>query len=220
VTILACALVACSAPAKHVVVAPPPTDDPGRARLLLLTHADLPDGWRASSHAADPVSDRENRRVASCTGAPDPVAVETANVFGKDVGQGAQLIGSEAVFVRTATDAAQAVAALRGPRAISCATASVRPILAEQLRRQGMSASVRSLRVTRFTLRVGGFVTAFRIVATLSAFGATLTILEDVVFLAKGRAQVRTTFLDVGTRFPSALELVLVKKLSSKLSAA
>ena len=215
--VLAVGLLACSAPSKHVVVTPTPTDDPGRARALLLTESDLPDGWRASVHSVDPIVERENRRLASCASAPDPAVVQTADVYGKDFGQGAQIIGSESVFVRTAADAAKAIAALKNNRAVRCATASVRPILAEQLRKQGLKATVQSVHVTRLTLPVRGFVAAFRVVTNLSAAGATLTIFQDAVFLAKGRAQVRATFIDVGVAFPMNLELALSKKLAAKL---
>ncbi len=215
---LAFGLLACSNAAKHAVVAQP-TDDPGRARALVLAEGDLPDGWHASVHSGDSVVEQENIRLAVCTGAPDPAAVQTADVFGRDFGQGAQIIGSEGVFVRTAADATKAIAALKSIRAIRCATASVRPILIEQLHKQGVQATVRSVRVTRLTIPVRGFVAGFRVVATLSAVGATLTVFQDAVFLAKGRAQVRATFIDVGIAFPMDLEIALVTKLSAKLAA-
>jgi hypothetical protein len=200
------------------LVTPAPTDDVGRARLLVLSAADLPGAWTARAHSTDKVADRENRRAAACSGVPDQAAVDTADIFGTDFVQGAQIVASEALFVRTATDAAKTVAALKGARALSCATASVRPILTAQLRKQGISATVQSVRVTRRVLAVRDFVTAFRVVAKLGAAGSTLTIVEDVVFLARGRAQVRATFVDVGIAFPSALQLTLVKKLSAKLA--
>jgi len=199
------------------VVTPSPTDDAERARLLVLTGADLPGAWTVRAHAADPVADRENRRAATCAGVPDQATVDTADAFGDDFIQGAQIVASEGLYLRTETDAAKTVAALKRPRALTCATASVRPILTAQLLKQGISATVRSVRVTRRVLAVRDFVTAFRVVAMLGASGGTLTIVEDIVFLGRGRAQVRATFVDVGVPFPSALELMLVKKLSAKL---
>ena len=199
---------------------PAPTDDAGRARLLILTQPDLPEGWHSSPHTADPVADREDRKLAACAGAPDPRTSQTADVFGDVFGQGAQRVSSEAVFFRTQSLANKSAAALKGARAIPCAKSSVLPVLSEQLRKQGLKATVRSITVTRGTLAVQGFVSAFRIVMTISAAGTAVTIHEDVVVLARGRAQARATFLDVGVAFSPAFELSLVKKLSGKLFTA
>jgi hypothetical protein len=211
-------LMACCSSSKPVV-APSPTDDPGRARLLVLTDADLP-GWTGRAHSADTVADRENKRAAKCSGVPNQSAVDTADVFGKDFIQGTQIVASEALFVRTQADTAKTAVALKSRRALTCATASVRPVLAALLQKQGISATVQSVRVTRRVLAVSDFVTAFRVEAKLGASGSTLSIVEDVVFLARGRAQVRATFVDVGAAFPAAIELTLVKKLSAKLARA
>ena len=198
-------------------VSPSPTDDAGRARLLVLTQADLPEGWRSSRYKSDPVSAREDKKLATCIGAPDPATSQTADVFGDVFGQGAQTITSEAVFMRTQPDAAKAAAAVKGARAIACATSSVRPVLAEQLRLQGVSAKIRSIAVTRHVLPLKGFVSGFRVVVNLAASGAAITVQEDVIVLARGRAQVRATFVDVGIAFPPALELSLMRKLATKL---
>src|SRR5438874_5035300 len=214
---LAAILVACSGGSPKASVSPTPTNDAGRARLLLLTQADLPAGWRASRHRSDPVSDREDKKLADCIGAPDPARSVSADVFGDVFGQGAQTIASEVVFSRRTADATKAVAALKVRRVISCATAAVRPVLAEQLKLQGLSATIRSVSVKKRALAVKGVVTAFRVVANLTASGAAITVQEDVVILARGRAQVRATFVDVGVAFPSGLELSVVKKLSGKL---
>jgi len=209
-------LAACSGTPK-VTVSPAPTDDAGRGRLLVLTKTDLPDGWQSSKHKDDPVSDREDKKLAACIGAPDPARSQTVDVFGDVFGQGAQTITSEAVFLRTQSDAAKAAAALKGSRAIACAKAAVRPVLVEQLRLQGVTAKIRSIAVTRRTLPVKGFLSGFRVVVNLGAAGATITVQQDVFVLARGRAQVRATFVDVGVAFPAALELSLVRKLATKL---
>ncbi|TML80053.1 MAG: hypothetical protein E6G04_03850 [Actinobacteria bacterium] len=214
---LAAILVACSGGTPKASVPPTPTNDAGRARLLLLTQVDMPPGWRASRHRSDPVSDREDKKLAACIGAPDPARSVSADVFGDVFGQGAQTIASEVVFSRTTALATKAVAALKGRRVIPCATAAVRPVIAEQLKLRGLSATIRSVAVTRRVVAVKGVVTAFRVVANLTAAGAAITVQEDIVILARGRAQVRATFVDVGVAFPSGLELFVVKKLSGKL---
>ena len=150
-------------------------------------------------------------------GAPDPGTAQTADVFGDEFSQGAQAISSEAVFFRSAAVATKATAALRGARAVPCARASVRPVVAEQLRLQGIKATIKSIDVTRYTVAVEGVVSAFRVVVVLAATGASITVQRDVVVLGLGRAQVRATFLDVGRAFSSNLELSLVKALSGKL---
>jgi len=199
---------------------PAPTDDAGRARLLVLTQTDLPEGWHSSPHTADPVADREDRKLAACARAPDPATSQTADAFGDVFGQGAQTVSSEAVFLRTESLAKKAVAALKGARAIQCARASVLPVLNEELRKRGLKATIRSINVTRGSLAVQGFVSAFHIVVTIAAAGTAITIHEDVVVLARGRVQARATFLDVGVAFSPAFELSLVKKLSEKLFKA
>ena len=73
-------------------VSPSPTDDAGRARLLVLTQTDLPDGWRSSKHKTDAVAAREDKKLAACIGAPDPATSQTTDVFGDVFGQGAQTI--------------------------------------------------------------------------------------------------------------------------------
>ena len=54
-----------------------------------------------------------SRRLVAELARGAPAAVQTADMFGKDFGQGAQIIGSEAVFVRTTLDARKAIAALK-----------------------------------------------------------------------------------------------------------
>jgi hypothetical protein len=211
------ALLTCCSGTGKPAASPSPTNDASRARLLVLTHADLPDGWTSSPHRTDAVSAREDRRLATCSGAPDPATSQSADVFGDVFGQGAQTITSEAVFLRTSADAAKAIAAIKGPRAIGCAKAAARPVVAEQLRLQGVSATIRSIAVTRRTLAVKGVVSGFRIRVNLIASGTSLAVVQDVVILASGRAQVRVTFVDVGVAFPAAFELSLVKKISGKL---
>jgi len=113
---LLCVLTFCCGPPKPAV-SPAPLNDAGRARLLVLAQTDLPDGWRSSRHKDDPVSDREDEKLATCIGAPNPATSQTADVFGDVFGQGAQTITSEAVMFRTARDGAKAAAAVRGSRA-------------------------------------------------------------------------------------------------------
>jgi hypothetical protein len=214
------AFVACGGGGPASTPSASPSNDAGRAKLLVLTQTDLPEGWRASPHKTDPIAAREDTRLAACSGAPDPATSQSADVFGNVFGQGAQTINSEVVYFKTPASAARAVAAIRSARAVACAKASARPVVAEQLRLQGLSAKIVSLTVTRRTLPVRGAVSAFRIAVGLEASGARIAVLEDVVILAAGRAQVRATFVDVGVPFPPALELTLVKKLSAKLLTA
>src|SRR5579864_7942183 len=187
------ALAGCNGTPKPAVSAAP-TEDAGRARLLVLMQTDLPDGWRSSKHKDDPISDREDEKLAAFIGAP-PATSQTADVFGDVFGQGAQTITSEAVLFRIAADGAKASAAVKGARAIVCAQASVRPVLVEQLRVQGITAKIRSIAVTRRVLPVKGVVSGFRVVVNLAAAGAAITVQEDVIVLARGRAQVRATFV-------------------------
>jgi hypothetical protein len=198
-------------------VSPAPIDDAGRARLLVLTQKDLPGGWQSSKHQDDPVADREDEKLVVCIGAPDPATSQTADVFGDVFGQGAQTITSETVMFRTAADGTKAAAAVKSARALACAKASVLPVLVEQLRVQGISAKIRSIAVTRHVLPVTGVVSGFRVVVNLAASGSAISVHQDVIVLARGRAQVRATFVDVGVAFPAAFELSLVRKLAAKL---
>lgn len=131
--------------------------------------------------------------------------------------QGAQVIGSEAAYVRTPADAAKDAAALKGGRIVSCLTRSARPVVAEQLKRQGLSATIRSVRITRYVLPIPNVVAAFHIAVELVDSGTRLIVQQDLVFLARGRAEVRAVSVDVGIVFPQELERNIVRKLSEKL---
>jgi len=101
---------------------------------------------------------------------------------------------------------------------VACLARAARPVVADQLRRQGITATIRSVRVARRTLGIPGVVSAFRISIVLVTAGAAIRVEEDIVFLARGRAEVRAVFVDVGVQFSQPLEMNIVRRLSTKLS--
>ena len=63
-------LAGCSGTRKPAVP-PAPTNDAGRARLLVLTQTELPGSWRSSKHKDDPVSDREDKKLVAFPAGPE-----------------------------------------------------------------------------------------------------------------------------------------------------
>lgn len=196
-----------------------PAKDRVKAQGLLLVAADFPAGWKSSPHTTDPETKALAKQLAACAGAPDPDAVQTADVDGSDFshGPGAE-VSSSASYVRTRADADADLAAVRGPRFEGCARDELTKVVTKQL---PTGVALQSVTLTRRTVGTYGEATeAFRVSADVAGQGVSLAADVDLVLLRKGRAEVTASFTDLGNPFDAALERTLLAKLGARLHAA
>jgi hypothetical protein len=207
-----------SAPAS---TAPPTTasaaGDTALAQKLVFVQADFPAGWTASPPTPDTAEDKaNNKEVDACIGTSGADA-HSADVKGNDFSMGPTTqVGSEAQVVKEEATYRQDVAAIKGPKLQPCLQTFLTKALTKGVGSAPTSVQVSSLPVPS----LGDVTVGLRITAGITTQGQALTVYLDAVLMGRNRAEVTSTFLNVGQPFDAALQRTLLDKLGARVNAA
>ena len=189
--------------------------DKAKARTLVLAPSDLPSGWNAKPHQADPAGRALDDELAACVGRPSQSSYATASANSPDFSKGDAEVSSEVQIVKTPADFDADVAAIRGSKFIPC----MKRIGAKALQQTG--ATVQSVTVAPLEVASHGEYSAgFRATIRFEAQGQTVTLYSDDILLGKDRIELTATLFDVQRPPDTALEEAVVAKLAAKLDAA
>lgn len=193
--------------------------DRAKAEKLILVQADFPAGWAGTTAAPDtPEDDARAADLAECAGAVDPAVAESATVTGKDFAKDTAEVASEVTYVKTTEQAQTDLAAITGPKVEGCVERFAGDLLQKEI--EGSGARLDRFAFDRIkTQKIGDATEAFRMTATVTAGGQTLTIYVDLIFILKGRAEISLAFSELGKPFNGTLQKSLLAKMGTKLAA-
>lgn len=188
-----------------------------RAQKLVLVQADFPAGWTGTPAAADtPDQKAANQEFETCAGVSGD-ADRSADVKGDDFSMGSPVtqVGSEAQIVKDESTYRKDVTAIKGSKFQTC----LKDLLTKALQQASGSAPT-NVQLSPIAVATYGDVTfAQRLTGTISAQGQTANVVVDLVLIAKNRAEVLSTFINLAQPFDQALEKNLIGKLGAKLDA-
>jgi len=195
--------------------------DRTNAEKLVLVAADFPAGWTATPATPDPSEDELADELATCADAADPGVSQSAEVDGPDVSKDNASVSTSVTFVKTEEFARKDLAAITGSKIEKCVEDFAKKELNDELKAEGSGATLESVKFDRITTtKYGDATVGFRLTATISAGGETLSAYQDIVLILKGRAEISAAFFDLGKPFDQALEKALLEKLGAKLASA
>jgi hypothetical protein len=188
-----------------------------RAKKLVFVQGDFPAGWTGSPATPDTPEDKATtKQLDTCIGTSGDDA-HSADVKGDDfnMGQGTQ-VSSEAQIIKSDATYKSDVDAIKSPKLQSC----LQQFLSKEIAKQaGVTPS--SLDLVPFSVPTFGDVTkGMRLTAAMPIQGQTLNIVVDFVLMGKNKAEVTSTFSNVGQPFDQSLEKTLLEKLGAKLDAS
>ena len=190
--------------------------DKAKARALVFAPSDLPAGWKATPHKADPTDKKFEDQLAACLGRPSPSTYLTARANSPDFASGDAEVSSDALLVRTIADFNADADAAQGPKFSPCVKRGLTSAL-----RQLAGASLQSVAVApRPVDSDAQFSAGFRATVQLVVQGQPVTVYQDGVMLGKERIELTASFSDVQQPPDPALEKALVAKLAAKLDQA
>ena len=194
--------------------------DRAKAEKVVLVAADFPSGWTATPSTPDPNDAQQEKELAACAGAADPAVAESVKVEGPNLAKDNASVSTNVVFVKTEEYAQTDLRAITGPKIERCVEDFAKRELDEELRSNESGATLESIELDRITTQKYGDATVgFRLTATISAQGETLTAYQDLFLILKGRAEISAAFFDLGKPFDQTLEKDLLAKLGAKLAA-
>lgn len=208
--------------------------EPRTARALLLAQADLPAGWADDTYTPDSERARTAATLASCLGRDD-VSAESTTLQGSAFTTSdipAQTAMSEVeLYGRTSHAAGLAavqtlIEGVQSPAYPGCAKAELGPRLERQVGGGALAAAgitvgtpdVRRQPAPQVPPSV--MAVAFRATVDITVMGQTLTVVDDVTFLARGRAAETLEFVSTGaTRLAPAARAAAVAGRAEALAA-
>jgi hypothetical protein len=223
VTVVALAsMVACGGESPSKAGAPvkstPAKSDKVRARAILLTGKDL-SGWKRSASDEPGTDDEFDKKFAACAGIKNAHKYETADVAGDDFGHANQQVGGGVTFYTTAARAKADFVAFFSARTIACARGLLDDAIRAEFKKQGVTGlTITSLRLVRAPIvRYADQSGKLTFSATIHVAGQSVPFFLDFVGLRKGRIDTALDFLNIGTRFPAALEAKLISKVAARM---
>jgi hypothetical protein len=198
-------------------VAPPGVN---QLKAIVIQPGDLPTGWKASP-ASPPADPRANAAdFARCMGAIDTLKDAAALAYSTNFGSGASVISSAGISFKYAADVQADTASLGNPLASECFAKVGKARLVATLPK---AVTVKSV-VLKITPGAGTGPAA--VVATASgtviftSAGHTLTLKNEVVFLAVRRVEVQIAFYTTGNPVPDLVKAAVVKAVAARMASA
>jgi hypothetical protein len=192
-----------------------PTGDKTLADKIVLKKTDLPPGWTAQAHAADPTQAAAVRQLGECLGAGDPAAHTSALVNSDDFSKGQGMnISADVRVVQTDDQASADLAGLQSAKANGCLQQALEPLLKERLP-SGLTPSNLSVQQLVFpTLKDG--TAAHQASFTIPLAGTSVPVYVDFVFIRAGRAELTLQTTNAGSPFDMKLEQDLANKMTGR----
>jgi hypothetical protein len=186
-----------------------------RARKLVLVQADMPPGWAAEAAKPDtPEETATSNELSACAGLSAD-ADDAANVNGDTFSMGPTTqVMSSADIVREERRYREDLLAVKGSKLQPCLQDFLTKSIGRELGNAPTGVEFTPLTVPSF----GDSTVGYRLKANVTASGVALTLYFDLVLMAKDRAEVSATFLNIGQPFDNVLETSLLNKLGTKLN--
>jgi hypothetical protein len=196
-------------------------DEKARIAGIPIQAGELPGSWKATppdnSTAAEDAA--QQAELVRCVGTTDTSADRLARVE-KDWTQGDDDITSNAQAMKSDADLRADVALLKSPKINSCYEQTARKTIAASL---PSGATVESLKVTITPGSAGGpgnLVAVGHGVVTVRASGQTVTIYEDLDFIAGKRIEAEIDFTGVNHHIDPALQKKVVAAVARRAADA
>lgn len=216
-------LSACSNTSSVTHSKPPPTVVPRVAsatppsaamlRELLLNASDMPAGWAATPHKADPKATAENAAQAACLSVPDVQKDRVADVYSPSFALSGANVTSEAISFRSEDFTAADVASLRSTKWASCLNAALRRSLPATLPSGMTITSLMSKATSAGTTGILGYSDTILVV---SYKGGRFSIYSRSVYIDQNLHAIVLTFTDPGQPFPTRLQQRLTAALLAR----
>jgi uncharacterized protein YceK len=195
-------------------------DDAATARKIVLKQADLPSGWTdtTAADAADSgSSDETDRKVAACLGV-DPNASDkrgSADSSFEKGESGEQTANASVEMAADKKEVQQELAAVKKSTATDC----LKPLLDSQVQEgMGTDGKLDSSTLARddAAKTFGDGSVVLRYTAQVTASGAHLPVVIDMVVAAKGRAEISLLLSSIGAPTNAALRDDLLAKMVAR----
>ncbi|MDQ1429211.1 MAG: hypothetical protein QOK39_2687 [Acidimicrobiaceae bacterium] len=215
---------ASSASSTTLVTAPVSTTVPppgvNQLKAIVIQPGDLPTGWKASP-ASPPADPRANAAdFAQCMGAIDTLKDAAALAYSTNFASAASVISSAGISFKYAADVQADAASLGNPLASECFAKVGKARLIATLPK---SVTVKSVAL-KITPGQGNGPAAVVATATgtvvFSSAGHTLTLKNEVVFLAVRRVEVQIAFYSTGNPVPESVKAAVVKAVAARMANA
>lgn len=198
----------------------PPLNEAAAAAAINLKAADLGPGWTGS--APDPDSSAQDEEVEKSIYAclketsPDPAGDDIPSEDFTDADEAE--ISSSVDFYSSAAVAKSDFQLVTSEKALACVRTAFQTLLTNEVAGSGGTVSNVSI-VRRKPLEVLPGSAAFRITATLTVQGQSVTFTGDVITFVRGRAGVTVTTLATGTPVADAILLAASKAVATRAEA-
>jgi hypothetical protein len=204
-------------PVTTVKTTPPP---PAAAQLqqIVVQQADLPSGWTARKASPSANQAADSAAFAQCVGVSNTAGDVVAVAYSPDFVNGSSVIASTATSFKSPVDVQTDSAALTNPKASACFVQVVKARLTAALPK---GATVKSVSL-KITPGAGGG--PANVIATASgaiAFTAnrhTLTLNDDIVFLASPRVEAHIDLYSVGSPVSAEVKSAVINKVSTRIA--
>jgi hypothetical protein len=214
--------------AATVALAAHPVVSRGRAHAVAtainLRHSDLPSLAQQPAEKESAADKRRDAALARCIGETPPAeALADVSSPGFAAKDDSIILSSEADILPSAAAVAKDVAGLRRPRALTCLTSSLRPIIAGSLLK---GQKLTSLSIARLPVAVAGAdsVTGFRLTgsARVTDGGRTVDVplYADSIDVTYGQAEVAVDVFQVPLKPPAALDSRLATLIVNRARSA
>ncbi|MBV9284735.1 MAG: hypothetical protein JO176_08965 [Acidimicrobiia bacterium] len=195
--------------------AKPAIGDSALAAKIVLKKADLPSGFDAQPHAADPTQAAVIRQLSTCLGIGDPAPHTTALVNSDDFSKGQGVnVSSSARIVKTGDQASADLAGYQSNKATTCMQQALEPVIKERLP-SGFTPSNLAVQQLVFpTLKDG--TAAHQGSFTIPLAGTNVPVYVDFIIFRAGRAEVTLQTTNAGSPFDTKLEQELANKMADR----